>query len=715
MRRISLKCSNLKHVFISAFICSLIGLLLPACQTEMSETCSNRQEIKEYRIAVVLPLDGVNEVKWKRMAEWAQENIRKAQQHEPKAVELVLEWYDESTADIETLGKELAQRSDLAAVIGPYASSNVQTMAYQLAKSNKTEIVTASSAELVRAFSARRFLWALSETDIAQCEVLLTRVLSYHANKVSLIAPDNIYGKTFSDWFAFQAKELDLNIGDVCVYQPENRDAVIDQVMGSDADYAICVPADFEDTKAMLEGQQKHSGACPRILFSDMAFTPELAELGFGAGNTEGVAMYAAPESGFEIAYSLRFGEVPTGGEPQFYDALMLAAFAAADCMHRESEDMNEAMMRVVSNTEQPLMAWTYEGMEAEFKGIASGYYYDIYAASGEMDFDKTVYTNVLQSVYANWVFHNGKFIIQDFCSTEGSRRTDASLAGWNWKIQKEQIFSEEQVDILYGPKEQNWALLIATSEGWSNYRHQADVLNMYRILKENGFTDDRIVLIMADDLAYHPQNPIPGWIGVRPDGENLYQDVTIDYRIGDLVPEDLVDILGGNVSERLPEVIQAGKQDNVLVFWSGHGVKGRLVWGERKDGFTTDLMTQTLKQLSDEKRFRKMLWLLETCYSSSVAKGCVGIPGVLCIAAADEQETSKADVFNTELGIWMSNRFTATLTEAIEQDPNITFRDLYYKLSQNTIGSHVRVHNDLNFASLYQSSISEFIQNDEK
>lgn len=695
---------------VISLLLGLISGLLLSCAEEQATTCPDNQEVREYRIAVVLPLDGSNNTKWKRMAEWALENIRKAQQDLPQAVSPVIEWYDESTADMEALSRELAQRTDLAAVVGPYSSEHVQTMAYQLAKTNKTQIVSASSTELVRAFSSRRFLWALSETDIAQCEVLLTRAIAYNARKVALITPDNIYGATFSDWFAFQAQELGLEIGDVVIYTAETRDAAIEQIMSSDADYALCVPAEMDDVRAMLESAQEHGAEAPRLLFSDVAFSPALTEMGGLAQNAEGVAMYAAPESGFEIAYALRFGEVPTGSEPQFYDALMLTAFAAADCMHRSSNDMNEALMRIVDHQGPSLITWNYEGMATEFAAIADGNYYNIYAASGEMDFDKTVYTNVLQSVYCNWVVHNGTFIIQDFCSTEGSLRTDANLAGWNWKIQKEQEFEDAPTTLVYDSLKNNWALLIATSEGWNNYRHQADVLNMYQILKRNGFDDRHIVLIQADDIATNSNNPTPGYVSVGIDGENLYEQVVTDYHIADLNPEDLAAILTGERSERLPEVIEADRQDNVLIFWSGHGVEGQLSWGSLKEGFTRDMMTETLKKLSDAGKYRKMLWLIETCYSASVAKGSEGIPGVLCITAADEKETSKADVYNADLGVWMSNRFTATLTEVIRQNPHISFRDLYYKLSNNTIGSHVRVVNNTNFDNLYRNSIDEFI-----
>jgi legumain len=47
-----------------------------------------------------------------------------------------------------------------------------------------------------------------------------------------------------------------------------------------------------------------------------------------------------------------------------------------------------------------------------------------------------------------------------------------------------------------------NWAVLVAGSNGWYNYRHQADVCHAYQILHKYGIPDSNIVVMMYDDLA---------------------------------------------------------------------------------------------------------------------------------------------------------------------------------------------------------------------
>jgi glycosylphosphatidylinositol transamidase (GPIT) subunit GPI8 len=49
-----------------------------------------------------------------------------------------------------------------------------------------------------------------------------------------------------------------------------------------------------------------------------------------------------------------------------------------------------------------------------------------------------------------------------------------------------------------------NWAVLVAGSSEWVNYRHQADVCHAYQILHKNGIPDSNIIVMMYDDLARH-------------------------------------------------------------------------------------------------------------------------------------------------------------------------------------------------------------------
>ena len=95
-------------------------------------------------------------------------------------------------------------------------------------------------------------------------------------------------------------------------------------------------------------------------------------------------------------------------------------------------------------------------------------------------------------------------------------------------------------------------------------------------------FTDDDIILIMADDLADDPKNPYPSQI-IRDNKqlENLYTHVEVDYKLDQLTPFDLKDILLGKSSEKLPVVLDTKDYDNLLLIGAGHGAQESLLWDE--------------------------------------------------------------------------------------------------------------------------------------
>jgi legumain len=61
------------------------------------------------------------------------------------------------------------------------------------------------------------------------------------------------------------------------------------------------------------------------------------------------------------------------------------------------------------------------------------------------------------------------------------------------------------------------WAVLVAGSNTYSNYRHQADVYHSYQILKKNGFPQDRIITFAFDDIANNVKNPFKGKVFNKP------------------------------------------------------------------------------------------------------------------------------------------------------------------------------------------------------
>ncbi|MBQ2544252.1 MAG: legumain, partial [Bacteroidales bacterium] len=186
---------------------------------------------------------------------------------------------------------------------------------------------------------------------------------------------------------------------------------------------------------------------------------------------------------------------------------------------------------------------------------------------------------------------------------------------------------------------------------------------------------------------------------------ENLRTGAVIDYKTSLVTPEDLRNIFSGTVTERTPAVIHGSPGTNVFLFWSGHGARDEvLMWADDK------LEAETFRGILEgaEGNYRKLLAVMETCYSGSIGSFCEGLPGVLLLCATRSGETSHADVM--EDGIYLSNRFTRVFRSEVEANPSISLHDLYYQLATHTTASHAGLYNDNFYGNVYRNTLGEFL-----
>ena len=701
-------------------------LLLASCEqiTYVDPDKRADERATTYTVAVILPLqEQAYKVRWERTAQWALENIGQAQHDIDDRIKLNIEWIEEKNDSdsyyLDNVASQLAQREDVKVVIGPRFSSHVDIVAKQLARKKKLMISpTATSAELLRKYSSKGFFWALCEPDITQCEVLLTKAQGYGAHNVALIASSSIYGQTFIDWFAFQAEEMGMDA--IGLFAP----AEVGKALTSGADYLICVPDSPDEAIDWLQqAQAADAGKRPKLLFSDMALDPMLLSHGDLVEHVEGVTPYADPASGFEIAYSMRFHTTPAKEEVQLYDALILAALTLQEYNNRKLDgvafdDENVALNDILCHlmaTEGPdgtplprITAWNYDGLHLVMSQPGR---YNISGATGTIDFDTSIQSPVTSSVYCHWMVYEGQFLSLDFLSSDGSKQTSSTTAAWEWHASVLQDLPDINIPIDYAPLESQWAVLVCGSRGWFNYRHQADVLHMYRLLRTNGFDDDHIILAAApQDILDDDRNLHPDTIYYTPGGQNLGEDICLDYNTDTLTAADIGCILRGEGSSHLPTVLHTDEHSNVLFYWSGHGEFGKFLWGHTTAPFTAHMLRTTVNDMHRRGRYRKMLLCSEPCYSGSVLNAVEGIPGVLAFASANTRESSFADIYDPAMGVWLSDRFSNNLIREMEEKPDQSFRNLYLNLVHHTYGSHVTIVNYAQFDNLYRSYPQEFV-----
>ena len=704
-------------------------LLLGSCSSDEESSSSATTHI--YKVAVIM--EQGEQARWERTAQWALQNIDEAQRGMKERVQLQLTFKSQDDADIDLYMQQVAEDTSVVAVVGPTTSDCAGRMAIQLGKRkayNKPMITpSCTQVEYQRRFANVPYVWNLAESDIAQLEVLIAGIASmadYDRKYVMLLCADDGNGEArnaYAEWFGFIAEEYGLKVGGVYLYKDEaDMRRYVHECCGTNwrlsENVLLFNPSSpqmalaFDDEAGRIRDEVPAGKYfyTPHIYCTD-AFVSE--QIAAAATNVvyEGVDLYASPESGFHQAYRQRFGADLVNGEAQFYDALCLVAYAAA--LHSATRQpgkpatLNDAILAVADGRDGAGAAWLPADMAQNFELLYRGRTPDIDGVSGSWTFDQKTHASVCGSTFRRWRLYEGQYLTTEYVTTEGSHRSSSAKAMWDWTASHFQTFgADEGADVSYPPLDQRWALLIAASGKWSNYRFQADVFAMYQILRQHGYDDDHIVLICEDDVANHANNPHPGELRVSDTGPNLYAHEAIDYRLSDLSPDDIGAILQGHASDRLPAVLSPDGDDNVLIFWSSHGTPGALCFGNSL------LMDYgRMQQILAQTPHRKLLMAVEACYSGGLGEAFEGLPGALLITAANPYETSHADVWSDDVGVYLSNGFTRGFQEAIDTNPAISLRDLYYTLARNTTGSHVKVYNTAHFGSVYSNSMSEFLK----
>jgi len=747
----------------SIFILLLAATVCFSCIDNQNDTPVQETEIVTLNVDVILPPAILEQ--WQNTIDWALENIAKAQLKELRQVKLNLRYHNEDTEDMDLLGYELTHPEEGAdtchAIVGPYHSDSAPDI-LKYAKQKRLPVVmpTCTSAELQRTNARNTYAWFLTESDLTQCEIMLAAARTMNATDVALIYSDNTYGRSFSDWLSYFAAEQGIHIATDGIEPYHKGDDLYDYFtrvsQGCQGENLwLCVA--LSDTHDYLEvGRQlTHFRFNPPEGIIAPLFTLICADTSLDEGVLEnlndsiafdyGVCPFASMNYGFPQAYQSRYGRQPYNGEAQIYDALTIIALGAAhrlaspdQCLVNGSQvvyyekpyepGLTDYMRAVISSSTGTPTQWEVNGLATAFQTLGTGKSIDMNGATGNLFFDQDSHTKILNTNYMLWMADTEEDNTEDvvpflFLSTSGSSGASTTLL---WQLEKrwKQTFDETTVIVNNLPKvSDHWAVVVSPSTTWSNYRHQADAFAMYQTLRNHGYDDDHIILIVEDNLAFDSRNIYPGEIFVeRSDDPNVTdalvnddvrKNALVDYHFSDLQPADLADIMMGRSSDRLPHVINPTAQSNVFFFWSGHGgSREGPLWGneDARESFGTQRIHDIVTQMSENKQFRRMMLAIETCYSGKWGEALEGIPNLLVLTAANPDETSKADVHDRNLGVYLSNAFARTFRREVNGNNAISIYDLYKQLARTTTGSHVTIYNNSFYGPVYSETMDEFL-----
>lgn len=685
----------------------LLMAVAPACQ----------EEREPLRIAVLLPISGAGDVGWRQPLEWARDNINRAGGVAGRRLEL--SYQDLATVPVEQAVAQANADDSIVAAIGPDTSPGMFQIAPAFLQARKPLVSpSATAGQILRAFSGKKYVWRTVGSDLNQVQSMLLLAVHDGAKKVALLAANDEYGGTFSDWFGFFATELGLGVTNVIRRDESNSDCSGDvaQALAGQPDAMLVAPS--LASAAICEARVARQ-VSPRtqLIFSDSARFPAFVdELGQVAEGLAGTSPASDPTTGFAVAYRVLFGGEPPAYAANAYDALCLLAYGLERSGGEGGEKLAQALAEVV-DARGAATGWDREGIADALAAIRAGNLPDLRGAASLFNFNKDAYVEPITTTYARWHIEAGAYVDTAFVSTSDSKWT-MSLGGVLASASAKQALDNTGT-YQPGPKTGRWALVVATSRGWENYRHQADALAQYQLLRAGGLADDHIVFVLADDLANNPANTEPGVVRNVAGGPNLYHDLQIDYRLADLTAGDLMAILSGQRSARLPTVIESTAGDDVYVFWVGHGGSmGALVNASNSDfskeasaTFLDPFMLQdTLQTMFTGQRYRRLLMVVEAC-EAGVLGAHLDATGAVLLTGANPTESSFGANYDPSQGAWLADGFAYEYFLRATSASDITLDALYSELYFAVPGSHVSVYNSHGFGPMANVSLGEFIK----
>lgn len=259
-----------------------------------------------------------------------------------------------------------------------------------------------------------------------------------------------------------------------------------------------------------------------------------------------------------------------------------------------------------------------------------------------------------------------------------------------------------------------NWAVLVCTSRFWFNYRHMANTLSLYRTVKRLGIPDERIILMLADDMACNARNKYPAQVFNNENHRlNLYGDnVEVDYRGYEVTVENFFRVLTGRHEAAVPRSkrLLSDEGSHILVYMTGHGGDEFLKFQDAEELQSHDL-ADAVKQMKEKRRFKELLIMVDTCQAATLFSQ-LHSPGVLAIGSSKKGENSYSHHLDSDVGVSVIDRFTfytLAFFERVNMYSNASISSLFNSYNPNLLMSTAYYRTDLYPRLLEEVPVTNF------
>eukprot|EP00727_Mastigamoeba_balamuthi_P010112 m51a1_g5723 hypothetical protein (478) ;mRNA; r:1109858-1111604 len=203
------------------------------------------------------------------------------------------------------------------------------------------------------------------------------------------------------------------------------------------------------------------------------------------------------------------------------------------------------------------------------------------------------------------------------------------------------------------------WAVLVAGSNTWNNYRHQADVCHMFQVLRRKGVPEAHIIVLMYDDIAQDPGNYRRGVIINEMNGPDVYSGVPKDVVGSAVTPDNFVKVLlGEKPVGGSGKTLGSTSADHVFIFYSDHGDMGSLRF-PGKASMSGERVVATLKQMYDKQKYGVLVFFVEACEAGSVFYKYTLPPRAYVATASPISDPSWATDYDSSLYAYLGDSWS--------------------------------------------------------
>ena len=259
-----------------------------------------------------------------------------------------------------------------------------------------------------------------------------------------------------------------------------------------------------------------------------------------------------------------------------------------------------------------------------------------------------------------------------------------------------------------------NWAVLVAGSRYWFNYRHIANVLSIYHSIKKLGIPDSQIILMLPDDMACNDRNVFKGQM-IASHATTKYDrhhsneltgniieiydsDIEVDYRGEECSVENVLRLLTNrhSIDTPLSKRLNTNKDSNILFYITGHGGDEFLKFHDKEEIQSNDI-SDAISIMRRQSRYNEILFVIDTCQASTLYK-TITSDNVISIGSSKLGESSYSYRTDKDLGISIIDRFTYLMLKFFEDHgiKNQKLLQLFNSFDPKLMKSHTEYDHSL-------------------